>query len=261
MISCRGILLLVYYFLLIDKIKFSIIIYKSNLEQELQAFTSLAHQRRRLSSNSPASAASIRGSSPWARLVSKMKAAFPDINREEVDCTLPETAKVQLSTSSISISNLLDFKPYCILNLIEIAALDTSVLRIVAGTRPRLFNFEVRGLLQSGTRFNEPYGDAGLDGEGQIIGIADSGLNDLSCFFIDDTDHYSTVVTDRTGVIEPLRRKVIQYVGSVDGTDDEGGHGTHVCGTVAGFSAGASSASNGVAPAAKIAFYDIGNIL
>jgi subtilisin family serine protease len=112
--------------------------------------------------------------------------------------------------------------------------------------------------VQGGTLNEEPYREAGLEGQGQICGIADSGVNDLSCFFLDNSGAYPTVTTNRSGVVEPLRRKIIQYVSHADDLDEEGGHGTHVCGTVAGSSLQEFGHMNGMAPQAKIAFFDIG---
>ena len=90
------------------------------------------------------------------------------------------------------------------------------------------------------------YRAAGMTGKGQVCGIADSGLNDLSCFFYDGpaTPHTSSpqhsntslspprsmhassahrgVLTNRSGIIEPFRRKVIQYVAYADQTDEIG---------------------------------------
>ena len=124
----------------------------------------------------------------------------------------------------------------------------------------------------------ESYRDAGLTGKGQICGVADSGLNDLSCFFVDTSNKYSTITTNRSGVLEPLRRKVIQYTSFADSFDDlgvpnsrslmipsssyqnecKGGHGTHVCGSIAGSSVSEFSSMNGMAPEAKLAFFDLG---
>lgn len=67
---------------------------------------------------------------------------------------------------------------------------------------------------------NEPYREAGLDGTGQVCGVADSGVNDLSCFFVDDSGAYPTITTNRSGVVEPLRRKVVQYVSHADALDE-----------------------------------------
>ena len=89
-------------------------------------------------------------------------------------------------------------------------------------------------MLQTGKMGGEAYRAAGITGKGQVCGIADSGLNDLSCFFYDGpsslsassssphTSAYRGVLTNRSGVIEPLRRKVIKYVAYADMTDELG---------------------------------------
>jgi subtilisin family serine protease len=83
-----------------------------------------------------------------------------------------------------------------------------------------------------------PYSEAGLTGSGQVVGVADTGLDDLSCFFRDypSSRHYSSGLTARDGKIEMMRRKVVRYVAYADSLDYEGGHGTHVCGSLVGAS-------------------------
>jgi hypothetical protein len=86
------------------------------------------------------------------------------------------------------------------------------------------------------------------------IGIADTGLN---------TDHemfyhpgYSNWVGD-----SPNHRKVLGYYQLGDNYVDYDGHGTHICGIVAGNGtyAGSGNANrHGMAPSAKISFCDIG---
>lgn len=67
-----------------------------------------------------------------------------------------------------------------------------------------------------------------------MVAQADSGLDDLSCFFI----NYDGTPTPRSNASDPKtypeRRKVIQYVAYADSRDEDGGHGTHVAGTIAG---------------------------
>ena len=91
--------------------------------------------------------------------------------------------------------------------------------------------------------------------------MADSGLDDNSCFFRDE-EHGSTPRSPfkqgapRNYTIESFRRKVatvhaprqaplankqcnpspqvVQYIAYVDGEDEEGGHGTHVVGSIVG---------------------------
>lgn len=94
-------------------------------------------------------------------------------------------------------------------------------------------------MLQTGKMGGEAYRAAGITGKGQVCGIADSGLNDLSCFFYDGpsslspssssphTSAYRGVLTNRSGVIEPLRRKVIKYVAYADMTDELGKSALH----------------------------------
>jgi subtilisin family serine protease len=147
----------------------------------------------------------------------------------------------------------------CLAEFVYYLSTSNTVLSVAIQTMPKVLNYEARGHLQSGTIEREPYTEAGLRGAGQIVGIADSGLYDMSCFFIDDSNLYPTITTDRTGVLEIFRRKVVQYISYADNVDEYGGHGTHVAGSVAGNSlSGELSHMNGMAPDAKIAFYDIG---
>jgi len=97
-----------------------------------------------------------------------------------------------------------------------------------------------------------------------VAGVGDSGLDHQSCFFFDDKKAVTFPTSgfdDITG--KPVwedtsHRKVVQYVAYADPTEGEnGGHGTHVSGTVAGSSNNLAD-DNGMAPEAKLAFYDIG---
>ena len=102
-----------------------------------------------------------------------------------------------------------------------------------------MFRLIEHSVLQTGKMGGEAYRAAGITGKGQVCGIADSGLNDLSCFFYDGpsllspsssslhTSAYRGVLTNRSGVIEPLRRKVIQYIAYADMTDELGKTALH----------------------------------
>ncbi|MGQ9582826.1 MAG: S8 family serine peptidase [Thermoplasmatota archaeon] len=96
-----------------------------------------------------------------------------------------------------------------------------------------------------------PYWDAGLNGRGIIIGLADSGVDyDHVCF---------RNGTSEQGTPGPAHRKLVRYNTSVDDWDQLG-HGTHVAGTLAGDSIetpGMYDPNDGVAFGARIAFYDI----
>lgn len=121
---------------------------------------------------------------------------------------------------------------------------------------PVAFNMWARGLVQSGNTYNAPlYSQSvGLTGADQIVGVIDSGLDVNSCHFNDTSRPipYNTV--------DPLHRKVVTYMtGYADGTDNEAHryHGTHVAGTVAGYSS-SNLLVKGHAFNAKIAFFDVG---
>lgn len=103
-----------------------------------------------------------------------------------------------------------------------------------------------------------------LTGDGQVIGMADTGVDVNSCFFYDDSGSVppadiSSPITDFS------RRKIIQYTinSGADDTDSAGGHGTHVAGSLVGYLDSADIGSDslgmydGVASGAKLAVMDL----
>ena len=162
-----------------------------------------------------------------------------------------------------------DYPVSCFVRFVRALADRSVVGRLAIGYRPVAFNYESRGVTQSGTIFEEPFSEAGLDGSNQIVGVADTGLYDLSCFFYDDSptpgDVTSRVQLTSSSVnsgqltIESNRRKVVQYNYNVytDKVDDQGGHGTHVAGSIVG-SCPSNPKMNGMAPGSKVSFFDIG---
>lgn len=119
-------------------------------------------------------------------------------------------------------------------------------------------------LAQSGIKEKRTVWAHGIRGEGQIVGCADSGLDTNHCFFNDPKQ--SPFSSSRE--TSPDHRKVIAYYAfaGADFTDDVGGHGTHVVGSIAGKAYQPNNPteervigeSNGAAPEAKIVFHDIG---
>jgi hypothetical protein len=110
------------------------------------------------------------------------------------------------------------------------------------------------GVIQSGSPFDLTLDRVGLSGQGQIIGIADTGLDLSSCFF---NDPLHPIVTNQVNL---AHRKVIFYNAYVDNVDSDG-HGTLVCSCAAGLCTDQSSPLyrySGGAPHSKIAFFDIG---
>jgi hypothetical protein len=115
---------------------------------------------------------------------------------------------------------------------------------------------QTESLSSSSSPYSCPYTDAGIDGNGQIVGVADTGVDELSCFFRNSD---SSLVT-RSSYLNPTfdlsKRKVIQYINYCDDRDTSYGHGTHVSGTVVGqdlYLTQYSGHGNG----AKIAFFDM----
>ena len=96
-------------------------------------------------------------------------------------------------------------------------------------------NLVSSGLIQSGEGANRQLWDLGINGEGVIIGVADSGIDyDHSCFLNKTMDENSTLNTSEFGD----NHSKIQLVNFTidDGdyiSDSDYGHGTHISGILA----------------------------
>ena len=121
--------------------------------------------------------------------------------------------------------------------------------------KPEFFvmNDQTKWCLQSNVSNSTPIWDHGIHGEGQIAGVMDTGLDYNSCWFRE-------IGGAAPG---PSHRKVMSYVSyggnPYDGCDT--GHGTHVCGTLAGDQSYINAGNysyNGMAYAAKLAIQDVG---
>lgn len=88
-----------------------------------------------------------------------------------------------------------------------------------------------------------------LTGQGQIVGMADTGIDLTSCFFSD------------TNPVGPAHRKVLKYIAYANDGDIFQGHGTAVAGCFVGncLANASTSAYNGVVPDARIVVFDISN--
>jgi hypothetical protein len=116
-----------------------------------------------------------------------------------------------------------------------------------------LLNDQTKWVVQSNVTSSTPIWDMGIHGEGQLAAVMDSGLDYNSCWFRE-------VGGAAPG---PTHRKVVSYVAyggnPYDGCDI--GHGTHVCGTLAGDQSYINAGNtnyNGMASAAKLVFQDVG---
>ncbi|MCK4548329.1 MAG: S8 family serine peptidase [Candidatus Eisenbacteria sp.] len=115
-----------------------------------------------------------------------------------------------------------------------------------------LMNNDTKWVVQSNVSGNTPIWDKGLHGENQLAVVMDSGLDYNSCWF-----------RDGGSAPGPSHRKVINYSlyggNAYDGCDT--GHGTHVCGTLAGDQSYVNPGNysyNGMAYKAKLAMQDVG---
>jgi M6 family metalloprotease-like protein len=122
-----------------------------------------------------------------------------------------------------------------------------------------LDNTTEAALVQSDGTTQNPLYNQGLHGEGQIIGIIDDQIDLANCYF-NDPAHATP---------GPAHRKVVGYHQAGSATTFAGpntcvspnrGHGTHTCGTVAGFNTAAGSTDNGIASAARLAWGDLNDV-
>ena len=115
-----------------------------------------------------------------------------------------------------------------------------------------------------------------LEGQNQIVGVADSGIEYRSCFFA-NTEGTQVPLQSFRNFVPNARpeqmtcgedfqktRKIVQYVAFGDDSDSnpiQQGHGTHVAGSIAGYPVNGYATSNGefsgIAPQARIAFFDV----
>jgi hypothetical protein len=127
-------------------------------------------------------------------------------------------------------------------------------LETAGTTGPR--NDVARWVVQSGnaSTMATPFWDAGLIGNGEVAGIADSGID---CDHINFRDKLN-----EAGAPGPEHRKIIRYNTSVDDWDSGSpmGHGTHTAGSLAGDSLATPMGYDiydGLAFGAKLSEYDI----
>ena len=199
----------------------------------------------------------------------------PEIDEEDI-------VKIHKNSIEISVEKFQESREnfVCLGRLIERLTREERVTKVAVGSRPKPLNFEARGISQAGysmTPWDTPLSDVGLTGLDEVVGVADTGVDDLHCFFYDDSGMYSSSTTERSLItseslseieteltVQPNRRKIVAYAYNVDSdeTDQLGGHGSHVTGSVAGKCLQKDAQrSNGNAHEAKISFFDIGTPL
>ena len=150
-----------------------------------------------------------------------------------------------------------------ICSVVHWAAQQRGVLWLEIKHKVELQNFASSAILQGSAAVagQEPsvrqVWEMGIRGEGQIVGVGDTGLDWDGCFFLDTK--LSAPPFD--GVAGPKHRKVVAYFRDDDDHDDETGHGTHVIGSIVGDALpdapGLVREFSGVAKKAKVVVTDI----
>eukprot|EP00457_Paulinella_chromatophora_P001141 gb/GEZN01001143.1/.p1 GENE.gb/GEZN01001143.1/~~gb/GEZN01001143.1/.p1 ORF type:complete len:971 (-),score=151.65 gb/GEZN01001143.1/:310-3222(-) len=149
--------------------------------------------------------------------------------------------------------------------LVKALANRPEVMAVEKFTQPRILNMFARGIVQNGNKDGTTpiFNIQQLKGQGEIIGVADSGLDYDHCFFSDYVGSTNTPWDFMSNEKNPSGRKVLAYhkIGNADYKDDANGHGTHVCGSIVGSPPAGHpemAAYGGTAPEAKLIFADVG---
>ena len=117
-------------------------------------------------------------------------------------------------------------------------------------------------IIQSARVNHRPFFDAGLDGTGEIVAVADGGLDVDNCYFRDSTSSASIYGANGWDL---NHRKVVHYDDSFgDRTEKTQGHGTYVASILAGRRSAdgrreSAGHADGTAPGSKLAFFDMAN--
>ncbi|CAM9451042.1 unnamed protein product, partial [Phaeothamnion confervicola] len=149
----------------------------------------------------------------------------------------------------------------CLLSLVAWLSVRHDIMHVDELPRVTPSNTEAAWILQSGEEDTYPIWDQDIVGSGQIVAVADSGLDQESCYFR-DADGNIACSTYTSPVYDLSKRKVVQYIGYVDCDDYQHGHGSHVSGTVGGAIADQTVGwhlGDGMAHSGKIAMFDFGD--
>ncbi len=113
-----------------------------------------------------------------------------------------------------------------------------EVSQILEFVPPKLFNDRARVLLGINSTASPPVQVFGLDGKGQIVGVADTGID----------DNHPDLKPRLVGVVA---------LGRTGDPSDPNGHGTHVAGSIAGDGTASNGTVRGMAPAAELFFQSV----
>jgi hypothetical protein len=178
-------------------------------------------------------------------------------------CSLSNSIEIIQTSYGFRVERIKSLRhPACVLGISLLALLSCPDCTLIAAETPSAPMLgHVKALTQTAdpNLVNFPYTEAGLDGSGQVVGIGDTGIDELSCFFNQGDGSIISRSTTGSPYTDLTRRKIVQYVSYMDGSESVSGHGTHVSGIAAGNDCTSEGYSvyDGVAPAAKIAFFDM----
>jgi hypothetical protein len=178
---------------------------------------------------------------------------------------------VKSSYEFLLIPQQMDLSSYTACVASAVAGIAVNPRRFSVGIVPKrveLHNDKAQWVLQGSVvktndsmAWRRPFFEAGLKGQCQIVSVSDTGLDVNNCYFKDGRGAGNIFTKWDTS-----RRKVVRYDVSPrggDATDAYKGHGTHVVGTltgkhISGNMGDGDDLKEGMAPASKVHFYDIG---
>ncbi|HUT02815.1 MAG TPA: S8 family serine peptidase [bacterium] len=130
-----------------------------------------------------------------------------------------------------------------------------SVIWIERYWQPVLLNENSCWICQSFSEGSTPVWNKGIHGEGQIVGISDTGLDADMCFFYDASEGLPS-----SSINNGQRKTIVYYDLAGNGDWDDYGHGTHCAGTIAGDDSatpGHYDTGDGMAFCAKLVIQDV----
>ena len=111
----------------------------------------------------------------------------------------------------------------CLRNMVNHVAAHAKTCFVGVYQEAQTENALAAGITQSGNKDSTPFFSAGLDGEGQIVAVSDTGLDINNCYF---WDSQNAAPRDKSGSVKSNARKVVQYYAHADATDVTRGHGS-----------------------------------
>ena len=116
-------------------------------------------------------------------------------------------------------------------------------------------------ITQSGVVDSRPFFDDGLDGTGQVVAVADGGLDQDNCYFRDASSNKNIYGSNGWDFAQ---RKIVHYDDSFgDRVEKKQGHGTYVSSIIAGKKSSDGRTyeevgqADGTAPGSSLAFFDM----